>query len=59
MKLTKSASRWGNMYNFRYYLDGVRIEPRYFKALFKEMGFTPENGIMEDKPYGFRKVWEA
>jgi hypothetical protein len=57
MKLVKTASRWGNVYNFRYFIDGIRISESIFDITYRKKGLTPEAGVMENTDFGFRKIW--
>lgn len=56
MRLIHTASRWGNMYNSRYFLNGKRIGKVYAESL---IGNTPDvnRGAMETMEYGFRVIW--
>lgn len=38
MRLIETASRWGNMYNFRYYHDGRRISKDAWEELYNQNG---------------------
>ena len=57
MRLIETASRWGNMYNFRYYHDGRRISKDVWEELYNQNGAKLEGGVMENTDFGFRKIW--
>jgi len=60
MRLIETASRWGNLYRFRYWVDGKQVSRSEFDAIRERNGFTAGNRMpMQDMPYGFRIIWES
>lgn len=55
MKLIQSASKWGNLYRFRYYYDGKQISKAKAEWL---LAGKHIKSPMEKTSYGFRIVWE-
>ena len=54
MRIITTASKWGNLYNFRHYADGTRIS----KHEYARICATKEtiSSRMENTKYGFRTV---
>lgn len=59
MEFIETFSRWGNLYNRRHYIDGIRVTEHEFSQRWLAAGCTPESGKMENTRYGFRKVWSV
>lgn len=57
MKLIETASRWGNMFNMRYYIDGVRVSRLDFDRAYVKHGCKPHTGVDEKTSFGYRKTW--
>lgn len=56
MKLVETASKWGNGYNCRYYLNGRRITNTEAHRLFNDLPFQQVNS--ERLVAGWRSTWE-
>lgn len=60
MRLVETASRWGNLYRYRYWANGKQVTRESFDAMRDLNGFTLGNKKpMEKTSYGFRNVWES
>lgn len=57
--LTETASKWGNMYKIRYYLDGRRISQAEADTIFEKQ--DPKQISSERVPEisGWRSKWEV
>jgi hypothetical protein len=58
MQLAASASRWGNIYRFRYYIDGRRVSKFAWDSEFGEHTSPRWTTKMVDTKFGFRMVYE-
>lgn len=54
--LTETASKWGNLYELRYYLDGQRIPNEEAHRLFDE--HDPKQISSNRITSGWRTEWE-
>ena len=59
MRLMETASKWGNLYRFRYYLDGKRISTAEAHRLFDA---NPNRKQIKNERVssiaGWRTTWE-
>lgn len=58
MKLIESASKWGNLYRRRYYVDGKRVTEAEFDAHMFDgsLDLKPHH---EATAFGYRTTWET
>jgi len=55
MKATITSSRWGNLYRFRYFLDGARVSKEEFDHRTDGINLVEHGGTgMTFTEYGFR-----
>lgn len=59
MRLIETRSKWGNLYNARHYINGVRVSNHEFSRRWLELGCTAGTGKTENTAYGFRTIWES
>lgn len=56
MRAIQSASKWGNLYRFRYFIDGKPVRESDFNELqLSNMKRLP----MENTQFGYRLTWES
>lgn len=58
MRIVMTSSRWGNLYRFRYFVDGKRVSERAFAEAREAAGPECVMRNSEDTAYGYRTVWE-
>lgn len=56
-QLTETQSRWGNLYNRRFYIDGRRVTQAAFDSAYAKHRLTAEHGEWRRTPYGYRGDW--
>lgn len=56
--LTETASKWGNLYKLRYYLDGRRIPDAEAQRLFDEHNPKQISSERVSHLSGWRSKWE-
>jgi len=56
MRIIHTGSKWGNLYNFRYFIDGMRVtEGEWITAHDRAMELE-HTQVTENTSYGFRTV---
>lgn len=58
MKLLMTSSRWGNLYRFRYYVNGKRVSERAFAEAREAAGPNYVIRSSDATSYGYRTAWE-
>lgn len=58
IRLVMSSSRWGNLYRFRYYVDGHRVSYTTWKWR-KNETTIPLVKSSQQTPFGYRDIWEG
>lgn len=60
MRLTKTSSRWGNLYRFRFFIDGKRVSKNEFERIFSTTTESQRDEAHCSKAteFGWRDDWE-
>lgn len=58
LRLVQTSSRWGNLYRFRYYVNGRRVSYADWKRRKDETSLTLIKSA-EATSYGWRDTWEG